>query len=456
MKAMKLRHLIPATLAGMVLRLFFIAWFPFVAADTELYRELARNLIEGGVYGIYAGDALVPADMRMPGYPLFLAGVETLLGPGDERVMVVQAGLDVLTCLVIAWLAAKLNPRAGPIALWLAMLCPFTANYCSTLLTEPLALLLTALSLLVLCEEHGFWMTTAGAALVGLATMVRPESPLLLPAVGLALLWRLRHAAFGKSLWPLTRSALALAAGLLAVLAPWGYRNWVQVGYFTMVSNPDAATPWEHGLKGYDDWARTWLVSVNETVLFGFTYEEEEMDPAQLPGRAYDSEAERVETVRLIQRYNVFKRTPPDLNWDFEQLARRRAARNPFRQYVTIPALRALHFWFTPRIQLLPFSGEWRPIKQAWQDDWRDFTVTMGYFLLNIFYVAAGLYGAWKFRRELPALVMFLFILIRTLFMTQHNTIEPRYMLLCYPALIALGAAGLARQFTRQCDTKAA
>ena len=85
---MKLRHLVPAALAGMGLRLFFIAWFPYVAGDSKLYQEFAQNLLETGVFGVYVIDSITPANMRMPGYPLFLAAVEWLLGPGNERLMV--------------------------------------------------------------------------------------------------------------------------------------------------------------------------------------------------------------------------------------------------------------------------------------------------------------------------------------------------------------------------------
>src|SRR5258706_5712251 len=151
--AMKPRHLIPAAIIGMALRLFFIARFPFSAGDTSIYQELAQNLVESGIYGISPADTVIPVSMRMPGYPLFLALVQWLLGPGDERVMVVQAAVDLLTCLGIAWLAAKLSPRAATLALWMAMLCPFTANYTATPLTEPLATALTTVCLLVLCTD---------------------------------------------------------------------------------------------------------------------------------------------------------------------------------------------------------------------------------------------------------------------------------------------------------------
>ncbi len=57
--------------------------------------------------------------------------------------MFAQAVLDLATCFVIALIAARLAPEASRrrvaiAALWLAALCPFTANYSAVVLTEVL------------------------------------------------------------------------------------------------------------------------------------------------------------------------------------------------------------------------------------------------------------------------------------------------------------------------------
>ena len=169
------------------------------------------------------------------------------------------------------------------------------------------------------------------------------------------------------------------------------------------------------------------------------------MNPADLPPRAYDSESERVRTVALLERVNRAKTATPDIDWEFEQLAAERAARNPLRQHLTIPVLRAAHFWLTPHIQSLPYSGAWRPIAECWEDDPIDFSVTVGFFFLNIVYLTLALWGAWRYRDRFAVSVMMLFIAVRTLYLTEHGSIEPRYMLVCFPAIIALGAAGLFR-----------
>jgi hypothetical protein len=77
--------------------------------------------------------------------------------------------------------------------------------------------------------------------------------------------------------------------------------------------------------------------------------------------------------------------------------------------------------------------------------------VTVGLFLLNIFYVALAIWGAvrlWRLSIAVrPALgVLIVFIVLRTAFLTTLETPEPRYVLVCFPALIALAAQVFARR----------
>ena len=101
--------------------------------------------------------------------------------------------------------------------------------------------------------------------------------------------------------------------------------------------------------------------------------------------------------------------------------------------------------WFTPRIELIPVSGTVFPLVVSWRDDKVDQLVTVGLFLLNLGYVALGFWGAWRLWRSgspvRPAVALIVtFILLRTAFLTTLETPEPRYVLVCFPALIALGA----------------
>src|SRR5258708_34655671 len=131
------KHLAPALLAGLALRLFFIWRFPFYSGDTAYYEELARNWLYHGVYGFYSHGQLVASDARAPGYPAFLAAVYFFSGTGRMAVMLAQAFLDLGTCVLAAGIAPRLatstpdtpGDRVTADARRLHELCPFTPHY---------------------------------------------------------------------------------------------------------------------------------------------------------------------------------------------------------------------------------------------------------------------------------------------------------------------------------------
>jgi hypothetical protein len=148
-----------ALVAGLCLRLFFVLKYPASSGDTILYDQMATNWLKHHVYAMDVGGTITPVDLRMPGYPAFLAIVYALTGRTGEGariwVMLAQIGVDLLGCLLIARLAELLaattqgvpaNKRVRSVALWLAVLCPFTANYCAVELTEVFAGFWTALA----------------------------------------------------------------------------------------------------------------------------------------------------------------------------------------------------------------------------------------------------------------------------------------------------------------------
>src|SRR5260370_6654443 len=137
-----------ALAAGLWLRLYFVLKFPANSGDTVVYEQIATNWLKRHVYAMTVGGEITPVDLRMPGYPAFLAIIYALTGRtgADARlwVMLAQLGVDLISCVVIARLAALFartsedstpNKRAFSIALWLAAFCPFTANYAAVPLT---------------------------------------------------------------------------------------------------------------------------------------------------------------------------------------------------------------------------------------------------------------------------------------------------------------------------------
>ncbi len=56
---------------------------------------------------------------------------------------------------------------------------------------------------------------------------------------------------------------------------------------------------------------------------------------------------------------------------------RERTARFPLRTFLKIPLLRSVAMWFTPRMELLPYSGQIWPLRSEWRDDRQDLLATL-------------------------------------------------------------------------------
>ena len=69
-----------ALVAGLCLRLFFVLRFPANSGDTVLYEQMASNWLQHHVYAMDVGGQITPVDLRMPGYPIFLAIVYAITG----------------------------------------------------------------------------------------------------------------------------------------------------------------------------------------------------------------------------------------------------------------------------------------------------------------------------------------------------------------------------------------
>jgi len=64
--------------------------------------------------------------------------------------------------------------------------------------------------------------------------------------------------------------------------------------------------------------------------------------------------------------------------------------------------------------------------------------------VINALYLIAAVIGAIRWRGYLQGLgIILLFVLIRSAFLMYLSNPEPRYMLECYPALVALAGWGL-------------
>lgn len=463
-----------ALLAGSCLRLFFVLKFPASSGDTVLYDQFASNWLKLGKLAMDINGQPTPVDLRMPGYPAFLAMVYALTGRTGESarlpVMLAQTAVDLASCAVIALLAAFLAKLAGRkdnsrrvflAALWLAVLCPFTANYVAVPLTEVWAVFFSAVALVLLsilatqvsgnpvalCGEKTLapgdcWRIAVLAGIVvGAGTLFRPETPLLLVTT-IPVLGFLMVQASETKRW-LQLSALMGIAGV-AVLLPWTIRNAVTLHEFQPLAPKDATLPSELDPKGFMAWEKTWLFRLRDTYLVTWKLNDDEIHMEDIPPTAFDTPEERDRVAAVLDKYN------DDLTWtaeqdaEFAELARQRTARHPLRTYLWIPLRRAGRIWFTPRIELLPVAGHVFPLAYQREEDPVDQRITILFFLGNVFYVGLGLWGAWKlwkYQTVRPAVaVLMTYLVVRTAFLTTLEAPEPRYVLECFPALLAFAA----------------
>ena len=485
-------NLIVALAAGFCLRLFFVLKFPANSGDTVLYEQMATNWLKHGVYAMDVNGTIQPVDLRMPGYPAYLAVVYWLTGKTAAAahlwVMLGQAMVDLVGCVFVVWLAGLLvvlgdkQARQRPVlsrAMWLAALCPFTANYTAVPLTESFAIALTAIALVLLVglcgsaqdllfptkrepweprSDYWHWAVLLGFVL-GIETLFRPETPLLLLAAWIGTAIQLVRR--GR-----TRVWIQIVAysGLACVLplAPWAVRNAVTLHEIQFLAPKNSNLPGELVPSGFMAWEKTWLFRMKDCYLAPWKLNGEAIDAEQLPARAFDSGDEKQRVAMILERYNEELTLTTEEDAAFAQLARERTARHPLRTYVWLPLLRGVTLWFAPRIELLPVSGTVFPLRQAWDDDKLGQSVTIGLFLLNVFYLALGVWGAvklwsWSAASRYAVLTLVLFVVLRTAFLTTLETPEPRYVLECFPALIAMGAVALAgRRYPTDASTESA
>ncbi len=438
------RYFAWTTLAGVALRLIFIVFFSKVTVDSFIYGDIAKNWLQHGIYGVTDGGVIVPTYIRLPGYPMFLAGVFSVFGMEHYRaVLVLQLFIDLGTCFLIADMGRRmLSERTAKIAFLLAALCPFLANYTATALTETLEIFFTALALdLALAGLGGTKLKAwwgCGAA-IGCAILLRPDGGLLLVAVAAYLFFAALHK-FGKdrrSAIQLIKACMVVALMALAPLVPWTLRNWHTLHRFQPLAPRYANEENEFVPLGFNFWMRTWIADYASTEEVYWQVPGAQVDIDQLPLRAFDADTQREQTDALINDYNAVQHVTPELDARFAALAQERVHHSMLRYYVWLPALRIADMWLRPRTELLPSDTRW----WEFDDDPKWSALAVGLGVINLLYVCAGLVGVVKARRAKHLWLLLLFVVLRSAFLGVLENPEPRYTLECFPVVIVLAAA---------------
>jgi 4-amino-4-deoxy-L-arabinose transferase-like glycosyltransferase len=443
-----------AGLAALGLRLFFVFRFPGVVDDSRLYADIAENWMQLGVYGVTNSGVIMPTLSRLPGYPAFLAAIFEIFGVGNFRaVLLVQVLFDLGTCFLIADMARRMfSERAAQAAFLLAGLCPFLANYAATALTETLEIFFTSLALdLALCglgmgREGSSWIWLGCGLSVGAGILLRPDGGILLFAIGAYLLFLLVRGLRGGSSAVLPARVVVWAGVLVLIgattpLIPWTVRNLHSMHRFEPLAPRYANDSDEPLMPGFNRWVKTWLgeyVSVEEIY---WNVPGEEIDVARLPGRAFDSAEQRRETADIFADYNRDHDVTPELDARFGALAAERFHASPLRYYLWLPGLRVADMWLRPRSELFPSDPRW----WEFNDDGRWLAVSLAFGVINLLYLGAAIGGFVRGRGAVGIVLFTLFLVVRSAFLGTLENPEPRYTLECYPVVIVLASAMLAR-----------
>jgi 4-amino-4-deoxy-L-arabinose transferase-like glycosyltransferase len=225
---------------GLAVRLAVVAWaarlFP-PSADGTYYDQLARRLAEGHGYTWLWPDGVVTYAAHYPvGYPAMMAAGYALFGEKPVVAMLLNA-LVGAAAGVAAWALVRraASPRlalgAGLAVALHPVLVPYTAAIMTEGVTASLLVVATALTARARAAERPTrWLVGVGLVM-GLATLVRPQSIALAPVLGL-----LAPASTALSLRARLGGLAVVTAVALAVCAPWTARNCRRMERCALVS----------------------------------------------------------------------------------------------------------------------------------------------------------------------------------------------------------------------------
>ena len=284
-------------------------------------------------------------------------------------------------------------------------------------------------------------------------------------------------------------SGVLLSLGFALVLTPWTIRNYRVFKTFMPIAPSSASMPGEFVASGYGDWLKTWVDNWYYTETVDWVLDTKPITIEQMPAYAFDSEDEKSRIAALLNRYNHPEGKPdepqtdksadtdnqdnndsgddddtgdddddsqseevqpavemtPEIDAAFEQIARERIARHPFRYYVTTRLRRAYSMWFSSHSGYYPFSGDYAfgIDRSKNQHIWIPFFVALSwlYTILGL----AGIAVMWRHRDTRRwILLLFLLIVPRFAYLTTLQNPEPRYVVEYFPLLLAVSGIALA------------
>ena len=419
-------------LLALIFRVVLVLQFPMPAGDELRYTTPAVNLLAGRGFSSAVSEPYTPTEATVPAYPLFIAAVYAVFGQQNSAVRIAQSLIDLLTCLLVAFISFNLAPAAlrTPAAISALViygcLSWFTVDWTRYVLTETLALFFTCFAIAagITAFRMGRWLWVVAGAMCGMALLTRPDSMLLVSAFVLFLALQIvrRRAAAVANL-------LFFSLAVVMILAPWILRNYASLGKFQPLASEYGFAQTQFMPDGYLMWIRTWITDETHFKAFqpAFQPGDRTFDPHELPDSVFDSPEEQERVFRLIAEYDREGQFTSEMNEKFRAIARERIKHAPVRFFLYLPLMRIASVWLTGFATNNSFHRFLR-------------------ILLVLPILIGGTLGLafWARNQSLTQVLVFV-VLTRTLFLGYFYAPESRYIVEAYPAMIAAcGVTGAA------------
>jgi hypothetical protein len=97
--------------------------------------------------------------------------------------------------------------------------------------------------------------------------------------------------------------------------------------------------------------------------------------------------------------------------------------------------------WLRPRTEMLPVEARWWEFRSHPEES----AFALAWAGINLFYLLAAFRGWQNWQVGLAGSMLIAFVVLRSLFLGTLENPEPRYVLECFPALLALAGGAFAR-----------
>ena len=230
---------------GLFVRLAVVAWaagsFP-PSADGTYYDKLATRLAEGHGYTWLWPDGAVTYAAHYPvGYPALLAAGYALFGAKPVVAMLINAFIGTGAGVAVRSLVARASSERLALGAGLAVaLHPVLVPYTAAVMTEGVTASLLAIAAAAVARagssERPLRWLAVGGVVMGIATLVRPQSLALAPVLGWLASRPVAEAGWGARLRRGLAGAAVVTGAALVVCAPWTARNCRRMERCALVS----------------------------------------------------------------------------------------------------------------------------------------------------------------------------------------------------------------------------